>query len=60
MGVNISRDAAGRITVAFRYNPQLVAKVKTVEGRRWHKDRKCWSFPNTDGTLEKILKVFEG
>ncbi len=25
-----------------------------------HRDKKCWSFPNTDGTLEKILNVFEG
>ena len=36
-----------------------VEKVKTIEGRKWHKDRKCWSFPDSDGTLERILKVFE-
>lgn len=37
-----------------------MAKVKSIESRRWHKDKKRWSFPNTDGTLEKVLKVFEG
>ncbi|MBM4141820.1 MAG: integrase [Nitrospira sp.] len=36
-----------------------VEKVRTLEGRKWHKDRKCWSFPDSDGTLERILKVFE-
>mgnify|MGYP001201156324 CR=1 FL=1 len=47
------------ITVAFPYDPQLVEKVKPIEGRKWHKDRKCWSFPDSDGTLERILKVFK-
>ncbi|PIP11621.1 MAG: integrase [bacterium (Candidatus Stahlbacteria) CG08_land_8_20_14_0_20_40_26] len=34
--------------------------VKAVEGHRWHPEGKYWSFPNTDGTLERILKIFEG
>lgn len=45
--------------VSFPYAPELVEKVKTIEGRRWNKDKKYWSFPNTDGTLEKILEVFK-
>ncbi|MDI6801519.1 MAG: hypothetical protein QMD01_05640 [Thermodesulfovibrionales bacterium] len=49
----------GRITVAFPYNPEFVTKVKTISGHRWNPDKKHWSFPNTDGTLEKILKVFD-
>ncbi|MEW6326279.1 MAG: site-specific tyrosine recombinase/integron integrase [Thermodesulfobacteriota bacterium] len=48
------------ITISFPYAPQLVVKVKTIKGRKWHKNEKYWSFPNTDGTLEKILEVFEG
>jgi hypothetical protein len=63
----LGKDNSGRsestrteITVAFRYNPQLVEKAKTISGHRWHPDEKSWSFRNTDGTLEKILKVFEG
>lgn len=58
--VAVSKNDSGRITVSFPYDPQLVAKVKTVEGRKWHKDEKYWSFPNSDGILEKILEVFEG
>lgn len=34
--------------------------VKAIEGHRWHPDEKCWSFPDLDGTLEKILNAFEG
>jgi hypothetical protein len=41
--VIVSKDISGRsestrneITVFFPYDPQLVAKVKTIEGRKWH------------------------
>lgn len=56
--IQISNDPSGRIIVSFPYDPILVAKVKTIDGRRWHPVEKHWSFPNTDGMLEKILKVF--
>jgi len=46
--------------VSFPYNPQFVQKIKTIKGHRWHPDGKYWFFPNTNGTLERILKVFEG
>ncbi|PIQ45253.1 MAG: hypothetical protein COW04_08670 [Deltaproteobacteria bacterium CG12_big_fil_rev_8_21_14_0_65_43_10] len=58
--VTISKDFSDRITVSFPYDPQLVKKVKTIDGRKWHRDEKYWSFPSSDGTLEKILRVFEG
>jgi hypothetical protein len=58
--INVSKNDSGRITVAFRYDPLFVEKVKTINGRKWHKDKKYWSFPHTDGTLEKILETFKG
>ena len=33
--------------------------VKSIEGHRWHPDKKYWSFTSSDGTLKKILKAFE-
>ena len=55
---NIKKDISGRILVSFRYDPLLVAKIKTIEGRRWHPAEKHWIFPNRDDILDKILKVF--
>ena len=55
---NIGKDLSGRIVVSFPYDPSIVTKIKTIEGRRWHLAEKRWSFPNTDSILEKILKVF--
>ena len=56
----ISSDPSGRIIVSFPYAPLLVEKIKSIDGRRWHPVEKHWSFPNTDGTLERILEVFHG
>jgi integrase/recombinase XerD len=38
----------------------FVQKVRAIEGRKWHPEEKCWSFPSSDGTLKKILDVFKG
>src|SRR3990170_6077804 len=58
--IQISHDLSGRIIVFFPYDPLLVEKVETIEGRRWQPAEKHWSFPNREDILEKILKVFEG
>ncbi len=54
--MTVGKDDSGNITVSFPYNQQLVEKIKTIEGRTWHKDKKYWSFPNSDGTLDQILE----
>ncbi|MBI5286122.1 MAG: hypothetical protein HY878_00845 [Deltaproteobacteria bacterium] len=56
----LGKDVSGRTMVSFSYDPQLVEKVKTIKGRRWHKDGKYWSLPDSDGIIEEILKVFKG
>jgi len=60
MKIKILKDRENNLIVSFPYNPQFVEKIKTIKGHRWHPEEKYWSFPNSDGTLEKILKVFEG
>lgn len=48
------------ITVSFPYDPLLVATTKTVPGHRWRPAERYWSFPNSNGTLQKILEAFQG
>jgi len=57
-GINISENKIGQITLVSPDDPLPVAKAKSISDYRWHPDMKYWSFTNTDGTLEKILKVF--
>ena len=56
----VSKDDSDRIIVAFQYDPLRVEKVKAVPSGKRHKDKKYWSFPDTNGILEKILEVFKG
>jgi integrase/recombinase XerD len=60
MVVTVNKDTLGRITVSFYYKPLLVQKVKAIDGHRWHPDKKHWSFPTSNGILEKILELFKG
>jgi len=58
--IKVLKDREDNLMVSFPYNPQFVQKIKTIKGHRWHPDGKYWSFPGTNETLERILKVFEG
>ena len=58
--IHISGDPSGRIAVSFPYDTLLIATAKTIPGHTWHPVEKYWSFPNTDGTLERILEAFHG
>jgi integron integrase len=55
--VRIGPDTSGRIRVTFPYNAELVARLKTVETRKWHPDGKYWSFENSKPILNEILSV---
>ena len=44
--IQVSNDSSGRIIVSFPYDPLLLSKVKTIDGRRWHPAEKHWSFRN--------------
>lgn len=47
-----------RIKISFPYNLDHIAKIKTLEGYRWHPEEKCWSVPYTE--FEHVLSVFNG
>ncbi len=55
--ITIKKDKSGFLIESFPYNnPQFVQKIKTIAGQRWYPEGKYWSFPDTDGTLDNILK----
>src|SRR4030042_108773 len=58
--IRVQEDESGEIEIFFPYNPAFAEKIKSIKGHRRLPDDKYWSFPNTNGTLDKILKAFEG
>lgn len=49
--------------ISFRYRPVIVDKIKSIDGRRYHADRKVWTVPASKRIeLEKIayqIRQFE-
>ena len=54
------REEGERIRISFPYNPEYIAKIKTIGGYRWHPEEKCWSLPSDNDTLKKIFYLFKG
>ncbi len=46
-----------RIEISFHYNPEHIAKIKAIEGYRWHPEDKCWSVPYSE--LKRLLALFD-
>jgi len=56
--VKISKDIQqGKVLVAFPYDSKFVAKVKSIDGHRWHPDKKYWSFPYSEDIFTKLPSV---
>lgn len=45
----------GRFTLAFPYDPDVVASVKTLEGRRYDAETKVWSVPASSSAEVALL-----
>lgn len=44
------------IKIEFPFNINLVDKVRTIPGRRWHKDSLAWSAPLTPESLRSLIE----
>jgi len=58
--IRIRPGEPGRLIVLFPYSPERVEKIKTVPGRRWHQERRCWSVPRYDQAVERLMQLFAG
>lgn len=58
MATIVVRPNEGRLLVLFPYSPELVAKIKTVPGRLWHKDERRWSAPDEPDMRARLDALF--
>ncbi|MGE4632089.1 MAG: exodeoxyribonuclease VII large subunit [Planctomycetota bacterium] len=46
----------GRIVLSFSYDKMLIEEVKSIAGRKWHRDHKFWSVPlESAGEAARVL-----
>lgn len=55
--IEITTDGK-RILARFAYERELVRRVKTVPGARWHPESKTWRYPLSMDTCRMFRKVF--
>lgn len=53
--INTKKGNSNEIWVSFPCNSAFIEKIKTVKGNHCYSEGKYWSFPNKNGTLQKIL-----
>jgi integron integrase len=58
--IRVEPGEAGRLIVRLPYTPERVAKIKTVDGRRWHGPEKYWSIPADGDAPARISALFAG
>src|SRR5262245_60860024 len=49
----------GEMRVTFPYDAALVARIKTIPGRRWRPDSKVWTVPVTLDGATALLDLIE-
>jgi site-specific recombinase XerD len=54
----VEKGQPDEIIIRFPYEPALIAKIKTIEGRRWNRLYKYWTVPRTSGILDVLTKLF--
>lgn len=43
--------------IYFEYNSTLIEQIKTIPGRCWNKDKRCWKIPLTNESLSVALPI---
>lgn len=54
MSIWVSRNDEGSLYVRFKYDEQLVMKIREIPGRKWVHDKKIWMIPFTPESIQQL------
>ncbi|GIP30534.1 hypothetical protein J23TS9_56640 [Paenibacillus sp. J23TS9] len=60
MSIWVSRNDEGSLYVRFKYDEQMVMKIREIPGRKWIHDQKGWNIPFTPESIQQLQTLFEG
>lgn len=60
MSIWVSRNDEGSLYVRFKYDEQMVMKIREIPGRKWIRDKKVWMIPFTIESIQQLQTLFEG
>ena len=56
-GIRVFPAPEGRLFVQFAYSRHRVERIKSIPGRKWDPDVRCWSVPASVDVIEKLTTV---
>ncbi|MDP7080504.1 MAG: phage integrase N-terminal SAM-like domain-containing protein [Candidatus Undinarchaeales archaeon] len=56
--IRLQKTDDDRISLALPYDRDLIERIRTVTGRRWHQDEKVWTVPREAGMVECLQQLF--
>ncbi|WP_136609058.1 phage integrase N-terminal SAM-like domain-containing protein [Paenibacillus dokdonensis] len=60
MSIWMSRNDEGSLYVLFKYDEQMVMKIRGIPGGKWIHDNKVWMIPFTPESIQQLQTLFEG
>lgn len=60
MSIWLSRNDGNSLYVRFKYDEQMVMKIREIPGRKWVSDKKFWMIPFTLESIRQLYTLFEG
>jgi integrase/recombinase XerD len=58
-GIGLRPTEDGRVLVSFPFDRDIVVRIKSIPGRRYHPSHKRWSIPHTREALERLEHLFD-
>lgn len=58
--IRVEPGEPGRLVVRLPYTAERVEKIKTLRGRRWRPDLRCWTVPDREDMVPSLLALFMG
>lgn len=59
MNLYVNKNINNEIIITFDYCKDGVEKMKAIFGRKWNPEKKYWTLPNTERTIEEIKSAFK-
>ena len=60
MSIWLSRNDEGSLYARFKYDEQMVMKIREIPGRKWVSEKKVWMIPYTLESIQQLHTHFEG
>ncbi|MGE5630980.1 MAG: phage integrase N-terminal SAM-like domain-containing protein [Caulobacteraceae bacterium] len=58
MSIWVRKGKPGELELVFPYNEEYIAKIKSINGRKWDKENKRWLIPDNEESIKKLLGLF--